>query len=359
MRSMSRILRARSRFVQRDAEEDPVRAWIVETPGPLDDHPLRLVELEDPEPGPGRIRVRVQVCGVCRTDLHVVEGDLAPVSSAPVVPGHQIVGRVDATGSGVSRFAPGDRVGIAWLRSTCGVCDYCFTGRENLCPSSRYTGYHANGGYAELAVVDEDFAYRIPDGFADEDAAPLLCAGIIGYRALERACVPEGGTLALFGFGSSAHVVLQLARNRGHDVYVSTRSAGHRELARRLGAVWVGGSRDLFPDPVDSAIVFAPAGDVVPPALEAVGKGGTVALAGIHMSDIPPLDYERHLFHEKSLRSVEANTREDGRRLLEEAASIPIRPEVTPFPFEEADRALERLAADEIDGSAVLVLDRG
>lgn len=334
-----------------------MRAWILETPAPLDRHPLRLEELADPEPGPREIRVRVRVCGVCRTDLHVVEGDLEPVSSAPVVPGHQIVGTVDRCGRGATRFEPGDRVGIAWLRSTCGVCDFCFTGRENLCPSSRYTGYHEDGGYAELAVVDEDFAYSIPDAFADEDAAPLLCAGIIGYRALQRARVPEGGRLALFGFGSSAHVVMQIARHRGHEVYVSTRSAGHQELARRLGAVWVGGSGDPFPEPADSAIVFAPAGEVVPSALEAVGKGGTVALAGIHMSEIPPLDYERHLFHEKSLRSVEANTREDGRRLLEEAAAIPIRPEVTRFPFEEADRALDRLAADAIDGSAVLVLD--
>lgn len=333
-----------------------MRAWLVETPRPLEGRPLRRVELEDPEPGPGHIRVRVHVCGVCRTDLHVAEGDLSPVAEGGVVPGHQIVGTVDAAGPDASRFAPGDRVGIAWLRSTCGACDFCRRGRENLCASSRYTGYHENGGYAELAVVDEDYAYRIPDVFADEQAAPLLCAGIIGFRALERARVPEGGTLALFGFGSSAHVVMQLARHRGHDVYVSTRGEAHRALARRMGAAWVGGSGEPFPEPVDSAIVFAPAGEVVPPALEAVGRGGTVALAGIHMSPIPPLDYERHLFHEKSLRSVEANTREDGRRLLEEAAAIPIRPEVTRFPFEEADRALERLAADEIDGSAVLVV---
>ena len=331
-----------------------MRAWIVETPGPLAGHPLRRAELDDPEPGPGEIRVRVRACGVCRTDLHVVEGDLPPVSHEPIVPGHQIVGTVDRLGRGASRFARGDRVGIAWLRSTCGWCDFCRRGSENLCATSRYTGYHANGGFAELAVVDERFAYRIPETFADEDAAPLLCAGIIGYRALERARVPEGGALALFGFGSSAHVVMQIARHRGHDVYVATRGAGHRALARRLGAAWVGDTADPLPRHVESAIVFAPAGEVVPPALEAVGRGGTVALAGIHMSDIPPLDYERHLFHEKALVSVEANTREDGRRLLEEAARIPIRPEVTRFGLDEADRALERLAADEIDGSAVL-----
>ena len=333
-----------------------MRAWIVETPAPLERCPLRMVELDDPEPGPGQIRVRVHVCGVCRTDLHVVEGDLPPVAAGGVIPGHQIVGTVDRADPRGSRFAPGDRVGIAWLRSTCGACDFCRRGSENLCASSSYTGYHENGGYAELAVVDEEYAYRIPDVFADREAAPLLCAGIIGYRALERARVPEGGSLALFGFGSSAHVVMQLARHRGHDVYVSTRSEGHRALARRMGAGWVGASGDPLPGPVDSAIVFAPAGEVVPPALEAVGKGGTVALAGIHMSQVPPLDYERHLFHEKTLTSVEANTREDGRRLLEEAAAIPIHPEVTGFSFEEADRALERLAADGIDGSAVLVV---
>jgi len=334
-----------------------LRAWIVDTPGPLEGHPLRMVDLPDPEPAPGEILVRVRVCGVCRTDLHVAEGDLPPVSPHPIVPGHQIVGIVDRVGPDTSRFARGERVGIAWLGSTCGTCVFCRRGSENLCPRSRYTGYHENGGYAELAVVREAFAYPIPDGFADEEAAPLLCAGIIGYRALERAHVPEGGSLALFGFGSSAHVVLQLARHRGHDVVVCTRGAGHRELARRMGAIWVGGSYDAPPQPVDSAIVFAPAGEVVPPALEAVGKGGTVTLAGIHMSPIPSLDYEKHLFHEKSLSSVEANTRRDGEALLEEAARIPIRPRVTTFPLEEADVALERLAADEIDGSAVLVVD--
>ena len=300
--------------------------------------------------------MRVTACGICRTDLHVVEGDLE-ARRLPLIPGHQVVGRVDALGPGAGLFAPGDRVGIAWLASTCGDCPYCLTGRENLCRGSRYTGYHRDGGYAELAVVPEAFAYGIPPGFDDVRAAPLLCAGIIGYRALARAEVPEAGRLLLVGFGSSAHVVLQLARHRGHAVHVITRGSGHRALARRMGAAWVGDAGESPPEPMDSAIVFAPAGETVPPALEAVGPGGTVALAGIHMSDIPPLDYERHLFHEKRLQSVEANTREDGRGLLAEAAEIPIRPEVTRFALAEANDALIALANDEIDGSGVLVVE--
>ncbi len=333
-----------------------MRAWVLERPGPAESRPLRFVEVPDPVPGPGEIRVRVRACGVCRTDLHVIEGDLPPVR-AGIIPGHQIVGVVDARGEGATRFEIGERVGIAWLRSTCGRCSFCRRGDENLCEASLYTGYHEPGGFAELAAVPEAFAYRLPDVFGDEEAAPLLCAGIIGYRALERALVPPEGRLALFGFGSSAHVVIQLARHRGQEVHVVTRGAGHRELARRLGAAWVGGPGDSPPVPVDSAIVFAPAGEVVPPALESVGKGGTVALAGIHMTPIPPLDYERHLFHEKTLRSVEANTRADGEALLAEASEVPIRPNVTRFRLDRADEALVALKHDEIDGSAVLVVE--
>jgi len=313
-----------------------------------------VVDVPEPEPGPGEVRVRVSVCGICRTDLHVIEGDLEP-KRLPLIPGHQVVGVVDALGEGSNRFAPGDRVGIAWLRATCGTCAYCLSGRENLCETSLYTGYHRDGGYAEAAVVPEDFAYPIPPAFEDAEAAPLLCAGIIGFRALSRAEVPTNGRLLLVGFGSSAHVVLQIARHRGHDVYVVTRGEGHRELARRMGAVWVGEPGEAPPVDVDSAIVFAPAGEVVPPALEAVGRGGTVALAGIHMSPIPALDYERHLFHEKRLQSVEANTREDGRALLSEAAEIPIRPEITSFPLAEANDALIALKHDSINGSGVLI----
>jgi propanol-preferring alcohol dehydrogenase len=331
---------------------------LLERISPAEDRPLRLVELPDPDPGPGEIRVVVRACGVCRTDLHVIEGDL-PEHTLPIIPGHQVVGVVDSVGQGASAFAPGDRVGIAWLRGTCGECGFCRSGDENLCPSSRYTGYHENGGYAELAVVPESFAYPIPDGFDDLQAAPLLCAGIIGYRALQRSEVRAGGRLALYGFGSSAHVVMQIALHRGCDVFVVTRGESHRELARRMGASWVGCPGEAPPLEMDSAIVFAPAGEIVPDALRSLRKGGTVALAGIYMTPVPELDYEAHLFHEKNLRSVEANTREDGRSLLREAAAVPVRANVTPFPLQEANEALIRLKSDAIDGSAVLVMGDG
>jgi propanol-preferring alcohol dehydrogenase len=333
-----------------------MKAMILQRIAPVTDRPLRWLEVPDPEPGPRDIRVRVRACGVCRTDLHVIEGDL-PEYALPIIPGHQIVGEVDATGSEAGRFSIGDRVGIAWLRGTCGTCDYCRRGDENLCPESRYTGYHEHGGYAELAVVPEAFAYPIPEGFDELQAAPLLCAGIIGYRALQRADVPAGGRLALYGFGSSASVVIQLALHRGHEVHVVTRGESHRQLARAMGASWVGEPGATPPVEMDSAIIFAPAGEVVPDALRAVRKGGTVAMAGIYMTPVPELDYEAHLFHEKNLRSVEANTREDGAGLLREAAAIPVRASVTTFPLEEANEALIRLASDRIDGSAVLVVD--
>jgi propanol-preferring alcohol dehydrogenase len=331
-----------------------MRAMVLKRNAPIEDSPLEAVDLPDPEPGPGEILVRVRVCAICRTDLHVIEGEL-PSRRLPLVPGHQIVGVVERCGSDADRFSPGRRVGIAWLRGTCGRCDHCTTGRENLCPDSSYTGYHADGGYAELAVVSEAFAYALPEVFSDEHAAPLLCAGIIGYRALARSRLPSGGKLGLFGFGSSAHVVMQLARHRGAEVYVATRGATHRELARKMGARWVGETYDAPPQELDSAIVFAPAGEIVPVALERLRKGGTVALAGIYMTPVPKLDYERHLFHEKALQSVEANTRADGEGLLREAAEIPIEPRVTAFPLRDANHALQRLKQDRIDGSGVLV----
>ena len=327
---------------------------MLERQAPIAARPLEIRDLPDPVPGPEEILVRVAACGVCRTDLHVIEGDLQP-RKLPLVPGHQVVGRVAARGARASRFAPGDRVGIAWLRGTCGSCAFCRTGRENLCGSSRYTGWDDDGGYAEYAVVHEAFAYAIPDGFADAEAAPLLCAGIIGYRALRRCLVQPGQKLGLFGFGSSAHLVAQLALHRGCEVYVATRNASHRRLAEELGAAWTGDSRDVPPVPLDGAIVFAPAGEVVPPALRALGKGGTLAVAGIHMSDIPPLDYDRCLFQEKTLTSVASNTRADGEALLSEAAEIPIRPRVTAFPLSDANDALSGLAKDGIRGTAVLV----
>jgi len=322
---------------------------------PVTDRPLEWTTVADPDPGEGEVRVAVRACAVCRTDLHVIEGDL-PARRLPLVPGHQAIGIVDRLGPGCSRFRAGDRVGIAWLRGTCGKCGSCRSGSENLCERSTYTGYHADGGYAELAVVPEAFAYRIPDAFTDPQAAPLLCAGIIGYRALARSQVEPGGRLGLYGFGSSAHVVLQIARHRGCDVYVATRGAGHRELAREMGATWVGEAFDAPPVPLDAAIVFAPAGEIVPAALRSVRRGGTVALAGIYMTPVPSMDYGECLFHEKNLRSVEANTRADGEELLREAAEVPIRPQVTTFPLERANDALIRLKQDRIDGTGVLVV---
>ncbi len=330
-----------------------MKAMLLGAISPIERRPLELVDLPTPEPARGEIRLRVTACGVCRTDLHVIEGDL-PEQTLPIVPGHQVVGIVDSLGEGAEGFAIGDRAGIAWLRSTCGTCDDCRRGSENLCRESRYTGYHANGGYAEYAVVPAAYAYHLPDGFEELAVAPLLCAGIIGYRALERSNVPPGGRVLLYGFGSSAHVVLQLARNRGCTVDVVTRGESHRELARRMGAEWVGGEGEVPPNPADGAIVFAPAGEIVPDALRAIRSGGTVACAGIHMTPVPELEYEPCLFHEKTLTSVEANTREDGRGLLKEAASVPVGARVTEFPLEEANEALVRLKRDGIDGSAVL-----
>ena len=334
-----------------------MRALRLARQAPIDAQPLVATELPDPEPGPRELRVRVTVCGICRTDLHVIEGDLPPVRM-PIIPGHQVVGVVDRVGPQCRRFAVGDRVGIAWLRETDGTCDFCVRGEENLCPASRYTGWHEDGGYAEYALVREDFAYRIPDTFADDEAAPLLCAGIIGYRALQRSRVPDGGRLGLFGFGSSAHITMQVAQHRRCDVYVSTRGEGHRRLARELGARWVGEADALPPVPLDGAIVFAPAGELVPPALRALRKGGTLALAGIHMSTVPAMSYDEHLFHEKTLTSVEANTRADGEALLALAAAVPIRPRRVLFDLADANRALATLKHDGIDGTGILVVAR-
>jgi len=325
---------------------------------PMASRPLEEVDLPTPDPGPGELLVRVHACAVCRTDLHVIEGDL-PDATLPVVPGHQVVGTVERLGEGCARFGVGDRVGVAWLRHTCSECSFCRRGDENLCRGSRYTGYHEHGGYAEKTLVSEAYAYAIPDAFDDAHAAPLLCAGIIGYRALARSALPRGGRLGLFGFGSSAHVVMQIALHRECEVYVATRGASHRDLARRMGAHWVGETYDRPPAELDSAIVFAPAGPVVPAALRAVGPGGTVSLAGIHMTPIPEMDYESCLFHEKNLRSVEANTRADGEALLAEAAEIPIRPEVTAFPLARANDVLIDLKQDLIDGTGLLICGAG
>jgi propanol-preferring alcohol dehydrogenase len=329
-----------------------MRAWQVTTPGPVDSGPLRLNEIPAPTPGDGEIRVSVSVCGVCRTDLLVVEGDL-PVHRHGVVPGHEVVGVVDALGPGAGRFVIGDRVGIPWLRHTCGKCRWCLAGRENLCVAPAFTGWDADGGYAEQAVVDERYAYALPEVFGDEEAAPLLCAGIIGYRALRRAELPPQGRLGIYGFGGSAHLTAQVAIHEGARVHVMTRSEQARRLALDLGCASAADAYEAPPEPLDSAIVFAPVGDLVPVALRALDRGGTVAIAGIHMSDIPSFGYE-WLFEERQIRSVTANTRRDGEEFLEIAAAIPIRPETTPYPFDEADRALSDLAADRVNGAAVL-----
>lgn len=330
-----------------------MRAWAVEAPGPIDSGPLRLVERPMPEPGPNEIRVRVAVCGVCRTDLHLAEGDLAPRRSA-AVPGHEIVGVVDACGAGASRFAPGERVGIAWLRHTCGACPYCRRGDENLCVTPRFTGWDDDGGFAEHAVVDERFAYRIPDAFDDETAAPLLCSGIIGYRALRRSRLPTGGRLGIYGFGASAHLTAQIALHEGATVHVLTRSEAARRLALDLGCHTAAGATDLPPEPLDAAILFAPVGELVPVALRALDRGGTLAVAGIHLTDIPPLRYASELFEERTLTSVTANTLADGEELLALAARVPVRVATTVYAFEEAARALTDLAHDRVNGAAVL-----
>jgi propanol-preferring alcohol dehydrogenase len=319
--------------------------------------PLRSGEVRDPEPGPGEVRVRVSTCGVCRTDLHLAEGDLTP-HLRHATPGHEIVGRVDRLGPGADRFAVGDRVGIAWLHRTCGTCRFCRRGDENLCLAPEFTGWDHHGGFAEMAVTDERFAYALPDAFDDLGAAPLLCAGIIGYRSLRRAEVPPGGRLGLYGFGASAHLAAQVALHEGAEVFVMTRSPAAQRLALELGASWVGGANEPPPAPLDSAILFAPVGDLVPPALQALDRGGTLAIAGIHLSDVPPLHYATDLFQERQLRSVTANTRADGEEFLRIAAEIPIRPTVTTCRFDQADTALADLAADRVDGAAVIDLSR-
>jgi len=331
-----------------------MKAMVLKTPAPVETRPLVCVERPNPVPGPKEVLVRVRACAVCRTDLHIVEGELPPVKPG-IVPGHQAVGIVEAVGSGCRRFSKGARVGIAWLRFTCGSCRFCKQGLENLCENSRFTGYHEDGGYAELTVVPEDYAYEIPAGMNDKSAAPLLCAGIIGYRALKKSGFKPGGRIALFGFGGSAHVVIQIVRHMKGEVYVVTRGKEHAELARKLGATWAGPKAADIPVKMESAILFAPSGALVPEALAALEKGGTLVSADIYMSAIPSLDYEKHLFYEKTMRSVTANTREDGRELLALAAEIPIRTETTMYPLMDANRALQDLKAGRISGSAVLV----
>jgi propanol-preferring alcohol dehydrogenase len=332
-----------------------MRAWRVRCPGPVATGPMEFDDrVPVPEPGPGELLVAVRACGVCRTDLHVAEGDL-PVHRRGVIPGHEVVGEVIALGPGAGGFAVGDRVGVAWLRHTCGDCVYCRRGAENLCPQSRYTGWDADGGYADFTTVAADFAYRLPGGYTDAELAPLLCAGIIGYRSLMRAELPPGGRLGLYGFGGSAHLTAQVALARGAEVHVMTRGEHARELALALGAASAQGAADPPPVTLDSAILFAPVGDLVLPALEALDRGGTLAVAGIHLSDIPPLNYQRHLFQERQMRSVTSNTRADGRDFLDFAGRHHIEVTTPQYPLTEADRALTDLSEGRIAGAAVLV----
>ncbi|MEU7455662.1 zinc-dependent alcohol dehydrogenase family protein [Streptosporangium roseum] len=329
-------------------------AWVVARPGPITSRPLERTRLPVPSPGPGEVLVEVEACAVCRTDLHLAEGDLPPRRPG-TVPGHEVVGRVAASGPDTVRLAPGTRVGVAWLRSTCGRCRYCRRGAENLCPASTYTGWDVDGGYAGYLTAPEDYVYPLPEDPPAEKLAPLLCAGIIGYRALLRCDLPAGGRLGIYGFGASAHLTAQIAIAQGATVHVLTRSAGARELAMTLGAASAGGAADAPPEPLDAAILFAPAGELVPVALAALDRGGTLAVAGIHLSDIPALDYRRHLFQERTLRSVTANTRADGRAYLELATAHPPRVATVAYPFDAADRALDDLAAGRVEGAAVLV----
>lgn len=333
-----------------------MRAMMLHDPALVDTSPLRSEDVPPPVARDNDLVLRVEACGVCRTDLHIVEGELPPIRRS-IIPGHQVVGVVERCGPNVRRFRIGDRAGIAWLRYTCGQCSYCRDGKENLCPHARFTGYHEDGGYAEFAAVHEDFAYAMPAHVEAASLTPLLCAGIIGYRALRQANVRPGCRLGLYGFGSSAHIAIQVALHLGCHVYVMTRGEAHQELALTLGADWAGPSAAKPPEPLDSAVLFAPAGELVLPALEALDKGGTLAIAGIHLSDVPQLNYQRHLFHEKTLRSVTANTRRDGEELFKLAAEIPLRPKVTMFPLSQANEALRRLKRDAISGSGVLVPD--
>lgn len=336
-----------------------MRAWVVTRPGPIDGGPLQLVERDTPEPAPGEVRVRVSTCGVCRTDLHLAEGDLPP-RRAGVVPGHEVVGRVDAVGRGVDDVAVGDRLGVPWLRSTCGRCRFCAVGAENLCPDPTFTAWDADGGFAEWCTVPAAYAYRLPTAFDDEQAAPLLCAGIIGFRALRQAGLERAGArqgrLGIYGFGASAHLAAQVALHEGATVHVMTRDADARARALQLGCSSAQGADEPPPEPLDAAILFAPVGTLVPPALEALDRGGILAIAGIHLTDVPSLTYERHLFYEKTIVSTTANTRADGRAFLDLAAAIPIRVTTTPYPFDRADQALADLASDRVHGAAVLRL---
>lgn len=332
-----------------------MRAQVLDNAKPVEEDPLRLDEVAVPEPGPGEIRIRVGACGVCHTDLHIAEGEI-PLPQLPLVPGHQVVGVVDKAGPGAGRFAAGARVGVAWLNRTCGRCAFCERGEENLCDRARFTGYHVDGGYAEFMLAPEEFVYPLPERFSDVEAAPLLCAGIIGYRALRLSGAQPGDRLSLFGFGASAHITLQIARYRGCEVFVFSRSEPHRRLARALGAAWAGQAGEKAPAPADRAILFAPAGRLIPLALAGLRKGGTLASAVIHLDVIPAMDYNL-IFGERIVRTVTASTRRDGEELLRDAAAAEVRLETETFPLADANRALGRIKAGTMQAAGVLLVD--
>jgi alcohol dehydrogenase, propanol-preferring len=329
-----------------------MKACVLRAPAKVETNPLEFTDVAVPEPGNGEVLVRVHACGVCRTDLHVIEGELPPRKS-PLIPGHQVVGAVEKLGKNVRRFPLGARVGIAWLHRTDGTCEYCRAGAENLCDKPEFTGYSVNGGYAEHIVAPENFIYAIPEGFPDEQAGPLLCAGIIGFRSLRLSAIRSGGRLGFYGFGAAAHVAIQVARHWKVEVYASTRDVRHQKLALELGAAWAGGTFDEPPKKLDAAIVFAPAGEIVPAALKALKKGGVLVLGGIHMSPIPSFSYDL-LYQERMIRSVANNTRQDGEDFLRVAAEIPIQTHVRIFSLRDANLALNALKNDAIPGAAVL-----
>lgn len=334
-----------------------MKAMVLRKARPIEERPLELTELPVPEPGPGEVRLAVRACGICRTDLHTVEGELE-LPKLPLIPGHQVVGVVEAMGEGVTRFTIGQRVGVPWLNRTCGRCEFCLQGAENLCTDAHFTGLHVDGGYAEAMTVPQEFAYPLPEGFPDAEASPLLCAGIIGYRALKLSQVRPGQRLGLYGFGGSAHITIQVARHLGYEVYVFTRSEGHRQLARQLGAAWTGTAEERPPAPMHGSIIFAPVGELVPQALRVLERGGTLALAGVTMTPIPELDYDRLLYWERKVCSVANFTRQDAEELLRLAAEIPVRTVVQTFPLEQANEALLALKRSAIDGTGVLIPPR-
>ena len=348
------FVHATSEIVGSPEREPLLKAQKLHSCRPVSESPLDFTEVARPVPGDRHLLLKVRVCGLCHTDLHIVEGDL-PLPRLPLIPGHQIVGIVEETGNAVTRFKREDRVGVPWLHTTCGTCDFCGSGRENLCDNAQFTGYHVDGGYAEFVVVSEDSAYALPESFSDTDVAPLLCAGVIGYRALRLSGIKPGGRVGLFGFGASAHIAIQIVRHWGGEAYVFTRNRHHRALAEALGASWTGAAEDRPPHQIESGIIFAPAGALVPAALGVLQKGGTLALAGIHMSRIPEMEYGL-LYHERTVRSVANSTRDDVRGLLDVASRIPVRTEVEVFPLREINRALLKLKNSELHGSGVVAV---